>query len=356
VVKIGLVAPFEGRYRSLGYEVLHAVKLVVHERNAAGGAAGFMIELVALDDNDDPCSSALQAKKFAVDEQVMGVVGPFSDLSVQAVAPVYHGLGLPVITPATCSPLATYSEVYCLGADADTLARALLERVPVDARVTLLRSERASPDRTPVDPGCVEEASAHGEVLAGLAQGSQQVLTSPWNETTLEAMRKTPVDIYLYAGDVLEAADLLVEMRQAGIDAPFWGGPGLARIQLAQIAGDSVAGACHGLTDSLLADPSAAAGSEFADAYQELAGTAPGPWAALAYDASVLLLDAMQKAVEANGRPTREGVTAALADVRGPEGELVFEQGRRRQAKVTLYCYQAGDSYPGSPARQGRAR
>jgi ABC-type branched-subunit amino acid transport system substrate-binding protein len=114
---------------------------------------------------------------------------------------------------------------------------------------------------------------------------------------------------------------------------------------LSQIAGDSVAGTCHALTDPL----PAGSPDEFAEAYQELAGTAPGPWAALAYDASVLLLDALRQAIEADGRPTREGVAAALAGARGPDGGLVFEQGWRRRAEVTLYCYQAGDSYPGSP-------
>jgi branched-chain amino acid transport system substrate-binding protein len=351
VIKIGLVAPFEGRYRSLGYEVLHAVKLAVRERNAAGGVAGYMIELVALDDNDDPGASAFQAKKFAVDERVMGVVGPFSDLCVQAVAPVYHNLGLPVITPASCPRSTAYNEVYCLGADADTLARALVERVPAGARVTLIHGGEASaPDK----------ASAQGEALAGVAQSAaQQVLTPPWNEVMLEVMRDTPADVYLYDGDVLEAADLLIEMRKAGIDAPFWGGPALARTQLSQIAGEASAGACHALTDPLLADlpladsPMAglAPGSEFANAYQELAGTAPGPWAALAYDASVLLLDALQRAIEAQGWPTREGVAAALVDARGPDGGLVFDQGRRSQAEVTLYCYQGGDNYPGSLRR-----
>jgi ABC-type branched-subunit amino acid transport system substrate-binding protein len=86
----------------------------------------------------------------------------------------------------------------------------------------------------------------------------------------------------------------------------------------------------------------------FVQGYQELAGGRPGPWAALAYDASVLLLDALLKEIEASGKPTREGVAAALAQVRGPDGEHVFQDHRRRQAEMTLYCYQAGEAYPGS--------
>jgi ABC-type branched-subunit amino acid transport system substrate-binding protein len=337
VIKIGLVAPFEGRHRTLGYEVLYAVKLAVRERNAAGGVAGNMVELIALDDGDDPGVSSFQAYKFAVDGRVMGVVGPFSESTVQAAAPVYQELGLAAITPATCPqrdatvPGATEDgAVFCLGADAGILARVLTDRLPADARVTLLRAGQG----------------ALGDHLLSVAE---QVLGAPRDAMALTAMRERPADVYLYDGDVLEAAALLIEMRQAGIDAPLWGGPAIARTQLSQIAGDAVAGACHALTVPLWAD--ASANSVFSIGYQEFAGTAPGPWAALAYDGAVTLLDALERAIAADGHPTREGVIAALDETRGPDGDPAFDQGRRRRAEVALYCYEAGDPYPGTRRR-----
>jgi ABC-type branched-subunit amino acid transport system substrate-binding protein len=86
----------------------------------------------------------------------------------------------------------------------------------------------------------------------------------------------------------------------------------------------------------------------FAQGYQELGGGTPGPWAALAYDATLLLLDALEQDIASAGRPTREGVGVALDQARGPDGVLVFEGRRRRQVEMALYCYQAGESYPGS--------
>jgi len=49
-VKLGMVAPFEGLYRAVGYDALYAVKLAVREANAAGGVGGYRLEMVALDD------------------------------------------------------------------------------------------------------------------------------------------------------------------------------------------------------------------------------------------------------------------------------------------------------------------
>ena len=37
VIKIGLVAPFEGRFRAIGYEAVYAARLAIREINARGG-------------------------------------------------------------------------------------------------------------------------------------------------------------------------------------------------------------------------------------------------------------------------------------------------------------------------------
>ncbi len=100
VVKIGLVAPFEGRYRAVGYEVIYAVRLAVREANTAGGVAGYSVELVALDDAGDPDMAAEQARKLAVDPQVVGVLGHWLEATTLAAAPKYADAGLPVLATA----------------------------------------------------------------------------------------------------------------------------------------------------------------------------------------------------------------------------------------------------------------
>lgn len=332
VVKIGLVAPFEGRYRSLGYEALYAAKWVVRQRNDAGGVAGYRVELVALDDGDDPSSSAFQARKFAVDRDVMGVVGPFSSAAVLAAAPGYHELGLAMITPATCpSPgaLTGYTEAFCLGAGGDVLAQALLNRLPSGAAVALVRSQE----------GALGEALSPkvGKVLQ--VQGS-----APASAAALAEARASPADVYLYDGDALSAAELVTGMRQAGMTASLWGGPDLARSQVPQIAGDAAAQVCYAQTAPLLAD--LALGSALDVGYRELAGTAPGAWAALTYDATTLLLDALEQDIAHGGRPTRQGLIDQLSAVRGPDGSPVFEHGARRAAKTLFRCYGQSETVP----------
>jgi branched-chain amino acid transport system substrate-binding protein len=330
VVKIGLVAPFEGRYRALGYEVLDAVKLAVQERNAQGGVGGAMIELVALNDDDDPGASAQRAREFAVDPDLLGAIGPFSPAALEAAAPVYSAHGVPLIAPATCAAGlidAGLAGVYCLGLDEDALVSAL------DARLA----------------PSLHAAVAHGEggAFDGFPALGLPVIEAEGNALAVGAWRAEPAQVYLYDGDALSAAELLLAMRGDGANAPLWGGPSLARVQLPQIAGPAVGGSCYVIAAPPEADLTP--GSTFATAYDERVGSPPGPWAGLTYDAANLLLDAVARAAESGGAATRDGVRAQLDAAPGPDGTPLFVGGRRAVVQVTWYCYDQGTPYPGRP-------
>lgn len=103
VVKIGLVAPFEGRYRDVGYEVTYAVRLALREANAQGGAGGYSVELTALDDSGDAGQAIEQARKMATDPLVVGVIGDWLDPTTLNAAPTYAAEGLPLLATTTAA-------------------------------------------------------------------------------------------------------------------------------------------------------------------------------------------------------------------------------------------------------------
>jgi ABC-type branched-subunit amino acid transport system substrate-binding protein len=97
VVKIGLVAPFEGRYRSIGYEAIYAARLAIREINARGGIDSHRVELVALDDRGEPEKAITAARQLVLDPQVVAVIGHLRPDSSDAAMKVYCEAGLPVI-------------------------------------------------------------------------------------------------------------------------------------------------------------------------------------------------------------------------------------------------------------------
>ena len=84
VVKIGLIAPFEGPSRPLGYDVLYAVKLRIKQWNESDARP--KIELVALNDDGDPALAAILPKQLAQDDGVRAILGPPQGHTAQAVA------------------------------------------------------------------------------------------------------------------------------------------------------------------------------------------------------------------------------------------------------------------------------
>ncbi len=97
VVRIGLVAPFEGRQREIGYDVIYSARLAVREWNGRGGVAGYRVELVALDDSGDPEMAIRAAQTLAIDPAVVGVVGHWLATTTEAARPVYDQAGLALI-------------------------------------------------------------------------------------------------------------------------------------------------------------------------------------------------------------------------------------------------------------------
>jgi branched-chain amino acid transport system substrate-binding protein len=335
-VKIGLVAPFEGLYRPLGYEVLPAVKLAIKERNQAGGAGGRIIELVALNDGQDPATAAQRAREMVVDPDIMGVIGHFDDETTLAALPVYAKAGLALVVSGARAVEVTgggYSQVFRLGADNGTLGAVMARYAVLEEGVTQFALVHGQED-------LAASFSAEAEKL-----GAEIVLDLESEQDELAPMlANASPDAVFFSGEALEAGDLLLQMREAGLNSPLLGGSGLDSAYLVQIAGDAAEGTTYASVVPPVEDPA------FVDAYRLLSGIAPGPRAALAYDATRILLDALQEAIATDGRPTRQGVVAALSRgkrYQGLTGEIWFdEQGQASNDEVYIYTI-VDERYPG---------
>ncbi len=97
VIKIGLVAPFEGAQRAVGYDVIYSARLAVREINQAGGIGGYRVALVALDDSGDPELARQTAVALAADPAVVAVLGHWLPETTAVTTPLYAQANLPFI-------------------------------------------------------------------------------------------------------------------------------------------------------------------------------------------------------------------------------------------------------------------
>lgn len=96
VLKIGLVAPFEGRQRSVGYDAIYAARLAIRQANEEDGRV-HPVALVALDDSGDPQLARQAAASLVSDPDVVAVVGHWLPETTAAARPIYEEAGMPLV-------------------------------------------------------------------------------------------------------------------------------------------------------------------------------------------------------------------------------------------------------------------
>ena len=276
-IKIALVAPFEGRFREVGYDAFPALRLALREQIKAGGIGRYQVEFVAYNDDADPVLAERMAHNVVLDERVMAVIGHFRLDTTRAAAPVYVQGQLALVVPQVPA-----------------------DQLPSDSLIFPLAPTR-------------ERMS---DVLAECPAGSGSVVQADYS---LPPFKGTVNSDWLH---------LLPDFHSPA--AP-------------DLLGASIHGLCFAADAPLLRDLPAAA--QALAGFQDVSGgLAPAPRSISAYDATRLLLRAIQADIDANGVPTRAGVARALRhiDYEGLLGHISFDQSNTwRSAPAWVYEYDA---------------
>jgi ABC-type branched-subunit amino acid transport system substrate-binding protein len=291
-IKIGLVAPFEGRYRYVGYDVIYAVRLAVREVNEAGGVGGHSVELVAYDDMADPALAIEQAHKLAIDPEVVAAIGHFRAGTTDAAVHVYADAGMPLLSPGSIAP------------HADALAAEMLAHL-----------EDMGVDRAAL----VTEGGSIGAALQGNARIGQVV--SPDDGDWLAEVMASDAAVICDA-DTVMAGEVAKALRDGGWTGLFIGGPELAAADFAAVAGEAGEGALF--VTPWPFPPDMAKGASFVGAYRGMGPHVepPGPLAMPAHEAAWHLFEALENDIAANAIPTREGVASVLNEIDSSDVEL----------------------------------
>lgn len=124
IIKIGLVAPFSGRYHEIGYQAIRGARLALSEYNAARGRDAPLVELLALNDSGEVTAAIEQANKLLTDEAVIAVIGHWLDDTTSAAAPIYSRAALPILatSAAPSKPVAGGHSFFRMYPTADMLA------------------------------------------------------------------------------------------------------------------------------------------------------------------------------------------------------------------------------------------
>lgn len=348
-LRIGVAGPLSGPAGPLGQQISKAVELTAQEWNASGGVRGRRVQVIAVDDKNDPREAAAAAARL-VREGVWGVVGHFRSSASLAASSVYHDAGIPQITPSSTHPFLTEQGFATLfrtcGRDdrqAQVAARFVLERLRVH-RVGIV-DDRTEYGRTLAEAFARTLERRRPRLVVAkttIMQGDRQF------PQAVALLRNARADLVYFGGISREAGLLLRQMRGEGIRATFVSGDGVLDTDFVKTAGEEAATGTY-LTFS--PDPKFLPTAQtFLRTYEKQYGDA-GAYAIYAYDAAGVLLRAIERARPKNG--SREellkvGRALHALTYRGALGTLRWDaKGDVVPAPYVVYVTQKGGNILG---------
>lgn len=325
--KIGVMGALSGANASIVLPSVDGAELAVKQWDNADCE----VELVKFDTEGDPAKATPVATQIAGDDSFIGVMGGAFSGETRATKSIYNDAGVTMVSQsATATDLTQEDQVEVFH-----------RLVPYDdyqgAAIAKYLTDELGASKVFV----VDNSEAYGEPLAdrveetlgdAMIQRDKTEVGQTDFAPTISKMETAQPDAVFYGGYIAEAAPLLKQMRDAGIEAPFVGGDGLYGADFGKAVGAAGEGAVVMCPCAPIAED-----STFAADYEAEFGGAPGAYAAEGYDAMSVFLAALD-----DGARTREEVETFVDGYTG-EGlskEIAFdENGDVPKENVSYWAY-----------------
>lgn len=336
-VLIGLAGPLTGPSARIGKDLENGARLAIADANAQKPTLNgkpVTFKLVSEDDQSDPRTAVAVAQRL-VDEGVAGVVGHWNTGTSIPAARIYHDAGIAQVAPVATGHGYTQqgfdTSFRVMGHDDDG------GNYAGQYAVKTLKAKRIAviDDRTAFGQGLADEF-----IKSLQAQGVQPVTREYVDDKTVDfsavltTVRSKNADLIFFGGVDSQAAPLACKLKQLGMNAQLMGAGGFVSqtfLTLAQREGEGVVALEPGLPLEQMPG-----GKAFEQAYRDRYHTHIELHAPFAYDATRVLIAAIEQADSAN--PADYLPKLRAIHYQGVTGDIAFDaQGNLQQPSFTLY-------------------
>ena len=309
---VGVAGPFTGDGAQYGEMLRMAAEMRADEINAAGGINGIPLELEFQDDKGDPKEAANAAQKLGSNPNVLAVLGHFNSSCSLAGKEVYNSMGVLQLSPGSTNVTVceggdwTFRNVYRDDFQGQFIADFIKYVLGYD-RVAVFF------DNDDYGRGLRDAFAERAEEI-GLEIVREEAYVRDTQEYTpqlTQIIAKKP-DIIFISGLYANAAMILTQARNLGIETPFIGGDGLLSVDLVTNAGRASEGVI--VTCPFLPTVGEEKTRNFVTSFKQRYSTEPDAWAALTYDALGIVAEAIEKA-----GPDRKAIRDYVAAMDSPE-------------------------------------
>lgn len=335
-VKIGFNFELSGNVADYGTKERNGATIAVEQWNAREDKP-FSVEAVEIDDKGEPAESVSAITKLVEQDGVVGVVGPATSASSIATYDFATSKSVPVISPSATQVDAVMKQD---GTPYEYAWRVCFE----DSYQGKGMAEYAFNDLGMKKVAIINEVSDYGN---GLAKAFKEEFTSLGGEIVDETqyqsgdkdfasfitkIKDKDFDGIYVAGYYNEAAQIVKAAQADGIDKPIIGADGLDSQDFIDQIGTDAANNIYYTTAYTAIDPSDEL-KTFIEDYKAKYGDEPSMFAALAYDATNLLLSSLEASGETGAALNEE---IKKANFSGITGSFTFDEKTHTPVKSVL--------------------
>lgn len=321
-IKIGSILPLTGGAGKYGEDAKSAIELAVEEKNAQGGINGSLVTIVFEDDQTNPTQTVSAFRKLITVDKVPVVIGAMTSSSALAVAPIAEQNRIVLLSPSASAPALTnagdfifrneVSDAYGGVAQADRTWNKLgIKKVAI---IYINNDYGVGVKDTFVQTF----KTLGGEVVAteSFEPDSQDFRTQ-----LTRIKEKSPEAIFIVA--YKESILILKQIKELGIKATLLSTPVFEDREILDKAGNASEGVIYVYYGGFNPQSSDETIKKFVDAFKSKYNREPGYYAALAYDATNIVLLAIEK-----GGTKSEDIKNALYQIKdflGVTGKTTFD-------------------------------
>ena len=239
-IKIAGIFSSSGGAAALGEPEMSTLKMLVEEKNAAGGINGQQIELITYDDKSDQNEAILAMKKAITQDKVSIVIGGTTSGNSLAMLPLAEQNEIPYIS------VAASKQIYM---DESGKARKWVFKMPQDDQQAVERILQYLKDKNLTKVAWLNVANSYGTgghdefVEHAPEYGVEAVIEDEFEATVADAkplltrVKKENPDAIIVWGTVQESAVVIKNIRELALDMPILASHGIATDQFIEVAG-----------------------------------------------------------------------------------------------------------------------
>ena len=340
-IKIGFFGDLSGPTFNFGESAKNGILMAADEINQAGGINGRRIDVVIEDDRGSPERAAALARKLIDEDKVVAIIAGGTSGNSRAAAPKAQSARIPLISPSSTDPAVTQVGNYIFRA---CFVDAFQGEVMAKFAANTLKAKKAAilfDFNSPYGRGLTDYfelsfAKLGGEIVAkqSYTQGDADF------KGQLMAIQGADPDVVYIPGYYGDVAIIAKQARQMELKQPLLGGDGWDAPELWQLGGDALNGSF--LSTHYSVDDPAPVIQKFVQEYRQHYGNLrPDAHAALAYDATRFLANAIERANSTDGEKLR----AALAQTKnfpGVTGVISMDENRNAVKPAVVLKLQDG--------------